>query len=97
MIDIKEIEKIKLKKQIEMYKNNINIIKQQQLWAILNNNNPKPLNYSSKYINNILPKEYNISENITNSINNKKYFTDNTLKKFIAFIFILLLILLIIQ
>lgn len=96
MIDIKEIEKIKLKKQIEMYKNNINIIKQQQLWAILNNN-PKPLNYSSKYINNILPKEYNISENITNSINNKKYFTDNTLKKFIAFIFILLLTLLIIQ
>ena len=102
-MNIEEIEKIKLNNQIEMYKNNISIVKQNQLWAILNNNNnPEPSNYSSKYNynnislnDNILQEEFNISETIHNNINNEKYFSDNTLKIIILFIIILLLILLI--
>jgi len=95
------IECNKLKNQIEMYENNIKIVKQKQLWELLNNNSkPEPINHYSTNNNNILTndnnlllKENNISSSLTNKIkyNNSNYILIILIIIFVVFVFILIL------
>ena len=69
-VDKIKLEKNKLEHQIKIYKNNIKIEEQKQLWNLINNNSkPEPINNYSTNNNNILTNNNNLLLKENNIIN----------------------------